>query len=53
MKTIEDYIIVKNTIPKELCQSLINENNKLGWVKHAWYNNQKNEKNTNRRTRNN
>jgi len=46
MKAIEDYIIVKNTIPKELCQSLIDENNKLGRVKHTWYNNQKDEKNT-------
>ena len=29
MNQIEDYIIVKNTISKELCQLLIDENNKL------------------------
>ena len=40
MKKIEDYIIVKNTIPEKVCQSLINECNKVGWVKHAWNNNQ-------------
>ena len=45
-KTIEDYIVVKNTISKELCQSLIDENNKIEWVKHAWYNNQKDTKST-------
>ena len=44
MNQIEDYIIIKNTIPKELCQELIDENNKLGWVKHAWYNNQTDKK---------
>ena len=41
---VEDYIVIKNTIPKELCQSLIDENNKVGWVKHAWYNNQSEKK---------
>ena len=44
MKTIEDYIVVKNTISKEICQSLINENNEKGWVKHAWYDNQTDKK---------
>ena len=28
MNQIEDYIIVKNTIPKHLCESMINECNK-------------------------
>ena len=28
MNQIEDYIIIKNTISKEICQSLIEENNK-------------------------
>ena len=41
MKKIEDYIVVKNTISKDICQSLIDENNKKEWVKHTWYNNQK------------
>ena len=44
MKTIEDYIVVKNTISKEICQLLIDENNEKGWVKHAWYNNQTDKK---------
>ena len=38
MNTIEDYIIVENTIPKELCKDLINECNKKEWKKHAWNN---------------
>ena len=38
MNQIEDYIIVKNTIPKEICQSLIDENNKKEWKKHIWNN---------------
>ena len=28
MNQIEDYIIVKNTIPKDLCKAMINECNK-------------------------
>ena len=38
MNQIEDYIIVKNTISKEICQSLIEENNKKKWKKHTWNN---------------
>ena len=38
MNQIEDYIIVKNTISKEICQSLIEENNKKEWRKHTWNN---------------
>ena len=38
MNQIEDYIIVKNTISKEICQSLIDENNKKEWKKHTWNN---------------
>ena len=39
MKTIEDYIYVKNHIPVELCEELIDECNSREWKKHAWYNN--------------
>ena len=35
MNQIEDYIIVKNTISKEICQSLVEENNKKEWKKHT------------------
>ena len=41
MNQIEDYIIVKNTIPKELCKQLIDECNndpKVRWIKHQWNN---------------
>ena len=38
MNQIEDYIIINNTIPKEICQSLIDENNKKEWRKHTWNN---------------
>ena len=38
MNQIEDYIIVKNTIPLEICQSLIDECNKKEWKKHTWNN---------------
>ena len=38
MNTIEDYIIVENTIPKELCKELIDECNKKEWKKHTWNN---------------
>ena len=37
MKTIEDYIFVTNTIPKDICKSLIDECNKKEWKKHTWY----------------
>ena len=39
MNQIEDYIIVKNTIPREMCQSLIDECNEKEWKKHTWYDN--------------
>ncbi len=38
MNQIEDYIIVKNTIPKEICESLIKECNTKEWRKHTWNN---------------
>ena len=38
MNQIEDYIIVLNTIPKELCESLVKENNKKQWKRHTWNN---------------
>ena len=38
MNTIEDYIIVENTIPKELCKELVNECSKKEWKKHTWNN---------------
>ena len=36
MSTIEDYIYVKNHIPTEVCEALIDECNKKEWRKHAW-----------------
>ena len=38
MKTIEDYISVKNYIPTEVCEELIDECNKKEWKKHTWNN---------------
>ena len=38
MKTIEDYISVENTIPKNICEELIDECNKKEWKKHTWHN---------------
>ena len=38
MKTIEDYIYVKNYIPTEVCEELIDECNKKEWKKHTWNN---------------
>ena len=38
MSTIKDYIMVVNTIPKELCEALIDECNKGIWKKHTWNN---------------
>ena len=35
---IENYIYVKNHIPKELCDALINECNEKKWEKHHWNN---------------
>ena len=38
MSTIKNYIYVKNHIPKELCEELIDECNKGIWKKHTWNN---------------
>ena len=38
MNTIEEYIYVKNYIPVELCEALIDECNKKEWKKHKWNN---------------
>ena len=38
MNQIEDYIIVKNTIPKDLCKSMVDECNTREWRKHQWNN---------------
>jgi len=38
MSTIEDYIYVKNYIPTEVCEALIDECNKKEWRKHTWNN---------------
>ena len=37
MNKIEDYIYIKNLIPKEICSYLINESEKENWQKHSWY----------------
>ena len=38
MSTIKDYIMVVNTIPKELCEALVDECNTKIWEKHKWNN---------------
>ena len=38
MSTIKNYIYVKNHMPKELCEELIDECNKGIWQKHRWNN---------------
>ena len=38
MSTIKSYIYVKNHIPKELCEQLIDECNNGIWKKHTWNN---------------
>ena len=38
MDKVNDYIMVINSIPKELCESLIDECNKKQWKKHTWNN---------------
>ena len=38
MSTIKDYIMVVNTIPKEICEALIDECNTRIWEKHKWNN---------------
>lgn len=36
MTYVNDYIMVQNLIPVELCKSLIRESEKLNWLKHSW-----------------
>jgi len=40
MKYVDDYIMVQNLMPVELCKSLIRENSlpERKWSKHSWYN---------------
>ena len=38
MDKVDDYIFVVNAIPKEVCESLIDECNKKQWKKHTWNN---------------
>ncbi len=38
MSTIKSYIYVENHIPKEVCESLIDECNTKIWEKHKWNN---------------
>ena len=35
---IEDYIIVVNTISKDICKEIIDDCNTKPWVKHQWNN---------------
>ena len=35
---VNDYIFITNTIPVELCESLIDECSKKQWKKHTWNN---------------
>ena len=37
MDKVDDYIFITNSIPKDLCESLIDECNKKEWKKHTWY----------------
>ena len=39
MNNVDDYIMVQNLIPIELCKSLIRENSlpEKKWSKHSWY----------------
>ena len=39
MKYVDDYIMVENLMPVELCKSLIRENSlpEKKWSKHSWY----------------
>ena len=38
MNQIEDYIIVKNTISKDVCKQIIDDCNTRQWKKHQWNN---------------
>ena len=35
---IEDYIIVVNTISKDICKEIIDDCNTKPWIKHQWNN---------------
>ena len=37
MNKVSDYIFIANVIPKDLCESLIDECNTKEWKKHTWY----------------
>ena len=39
-KYVDDYIMIQNLMPIELCKSLIRENSlpEKKWSKHSWYN---------------
>ena len=38
MNQIQDYIIVVNTIPKDLCKQIVDDCNTRQWKKHQWNN---------------
>jgi len=38
MNKVDDYIFIANVIPKDLCESLIDECNTKEWKKHTWNN---------------
>ena len=42
MDCVNDYLMVTNLIPKQLCKSLIIESAPLKWEMHSWYNYTKN-----------
>jgi hypothetical protein len=35
---LTDFISITNTIPKEICEDIINKTKDSQWQKHAWYN---------------
>ena len=37
MDCVNDYLMVTNLIPKQLCKSLIIESAHLNWEIHSWY----------------
>ena len=38
MKNIEDYIIFRNTIPKNICKEIMDEHNTRKRLNHPWNN---------------
>jgi hypothetical protein len=34
---LSDFIFVKNSIPLETCQTVINQTKELEWITHSWY----------------